>query len=338
MAILSGAKSWAPFKIDALGIITFLASESVRQPISRLVPSPLAEYLPILAPQIIADNSIAVSNPGFRLYNITDGITAMDLSAWWTSWLLCQSLSWNSSTFFITNNDSPGNGGSSSATTLFLLSSNIALDLALIVIPVLLEDWYGFAASVGVVLTAVMRASVLSLFRHSLDALVQESMNDMERVKIFILLPNGKAVTVWTTRGITVKCFLTEPNPQNNMLHLILRSMSWATFGVVVVSLGMACLCMQLILVTVMLLATILVVNCIGCDESRVGRYLKIEQCEVKDVEDSRSRAYIGLDLNEQEEESMVGWHLFPRRTNNFWWTRYLENRNKWLNERKPSK
>jgi hypothetical protein len=328
MSILSGIKSWAPFKIDALGIITLLGSQNVRQSISCLSLSPLAEYLPILAPQIIADNSIAISIPGFMLYNITDGVAAMDLCAWWTNWLFCQSLSWNSSTFYISSSDSSGKVRASSLTITYLLVVlNITLDVALIIIPVFLEDWYGFAASVGVVVTIITRVSVLSLFRRSLDTLVLQSMDDRNPVKLFILLPNGKAVTVLTTRGIATKCLLTEPRPQNNTLHLIIRSIHWTAFGVLVVCLGMACLCMQIIIVTVMLLATILVFHRICCDESRVGRYLKIEQVEGNYVEDSRRRAYIRLDLSEEEEESMIRWHLFPMRSNNFWWTRYLNDK-----------
>lgn len=84
------AKDWTPFKLDALGIVTLLGTEGLRQSISRLVPNRFVEYLPLLAPQIIADNTITHVVPGFTLYNITDGVLAIDLSAWLTRWLLCQ--------------------------------------------------------------------------------------------------------------------------------------------------------------------------------------------------------------------------------------------------------
>jgi hypothetical protein len=85
-------ETWAPFKIDVLGIVTLLGADSLRRAVARLVFSPSAEYLPLLAAHIIADNSIADAVPGFVLYSITDGTKATDLSAWWTRWLLSQRL------------------------------------------------------------------------------------------------------------------------------------------------------------------------------------------------------------------------------------------------------
>jgi hypothetical protein len=196
MPVLKGAKDWAPFKIDALGIVTLFAADSVRQSISRLVPNGIAEYLPLLATQIIADNTIADSVPGFTLYNITDGILATDLSAWWTRWLLCQNLNWHTTTLHVYA--LPKQRPLWTTTSVAMLCYNIVMDAALIVIPVLLGDWYGFAASVGLVVTVVARSYILSSLRQSVDHLATEAEKQKDPVMLSLhfqtgeLLPSGQ--------------------------------------------------------------------------------------------------------------------------------------------------
>jgi hypothetical protein len=83
MAPLTSLKSWSPFKIDALGLITLLGADAIRKTLGRLVYSPF-EYFPLLAGHIFADNSVAEPIPGFVLYSITESMKAVDLSAWFT--------------------------------------------------------------------------------------------------------------------------------------------------------------------------------------------------------------------------------------------------------------
>ena len=199
---------------------------------------------------------------------------------------------------------------------------NITVDATLIVIPVLLGDWYGFAASVGLVVTVIARAYILSSLRHSVDHLVIEAEKQRDPVTLFLTLPNGRAVTVLTTRGITTNVLLTEARPANHALYLLFRAIDWLAFGVLVVCLGSACLCTQIFIIATLLLATTVVVRRFGCDEYQIGRRLEIVQTD-QDGDDSRHSAYFKLSLSEEQEEAMISWHLLPMRFNAFWWDRY---------------
>jgi hypothetical protein len=53
---LATVKTWAPFKIDALGLITLLGADTTRKILGQLVYSPW-EYFPLLAGHIVAYNS-----------------------------------------------------------------------------------------------------------------------------------------------------------------------------------------------------------------------------------------------------------------------------------------
>jgi len=177
------AKDWAPFKLDALGIIALLGTDSLRQSISRLVHNDLAEYLPLLAPQIIADNTITNTVPGFTLYNITDGVLAIDLSAWVARWLACQAFKWNTTVLDVR---ALGQKRSLVTTCWFvMLCLNALVDAAIIVFPVLLDDWYGFAASVSLVVTVISRAYILFSLRRSIDDLVTEADTEKDPVKLW---------------------------------------------------------------------------------------------------------------------------------------------------------
>ena len=209
MPVIKSAKDWAPFYIDALGLITLLAAESLRQSISRLVYNPYAEYLPFLAAQIFADNTIANPVPGFTLYNITDGVLATDLSAWWTRWLLCQKLQYNATTLHV--NALASQRPLITCHWVLMVCMNFIVNGALIVIPVLLGDWYGFASSVSIVTIIFARGYLLFSLRQSLDKLVddaeQAGQGRRDPVTLFLTVLNGRAVTIRTTRGITPMCF-----------------------------------------------------------------------------------------------------------------------------------
>ncbi|KAL4908700.1 hypothetical protein BDW74DRAFT_173933 [Aspergillus multicolor] len=102
MPSLSALAAWSPVKLDALGLVITLGAERVRNAIGCLVDNPVANYFPIAAPQVIADNSFADPIPGFHLYNITDGIMTTDVSAWFTRWLMTQDPTYNSTVLEIT--------------------------------------------------------------------------------------------------------------------------------------------------------------------------------------------------------------------------------------------
>ena len=77
-----GLLTWAPFQIDALGLITLLGAEEVNASVGRLVRSTWLEYLPLLGAYVIANESFREKKPGYHIYNISQGIHTTDLAPW----------------------------------------------------------------------------------------------------------------------------------------------------------------------------------------------------------------------------------------------------------------
>jgi hypothetical protein len=63
-------KEWAPFHIDALGLVTILGVTEVDYAVGRLVQSYFTDCLPLLGAYTIASNQVTEPIPGFVLYNI----------------------------------------------------------------------------------------------------------------------------------------------------------------------------------------------------------------------------------------------------------------------------
>jgi len=56
------------------------------------------DFLPTVAQYVVFSNDILRPQAGFTLYNITDGIVAHDIAAWFGRWLIRQHPSWNVTT------------------------------------------------------------------------------------------------------------------------------------------------------------------------------------------------------------------------------------------------
>ena len=92
---LQDIKSWSEkstFSIDALGLVTLLGAEEVNQSVGHLQRRRYTEYLPLLAAFVIAGNRFTAEQPGFVIYNLTDGITSTELKGWFTRWLMSQNV------------------------------------------------------------------------------------------------------------------------------------------------------------------------------------------------------------------------------------------------------
>lgn len=134
-------------------------------------------------------------------------------------------------------------------------------------------------------------------------------------------LPNCKAITIITTRGIVINCLLTTPRPPNPRLYSITLAMGWLIFGTHVTSLGMATLFCQILSVVLLIRSTFLATRQSGIDRHPIGRRLYLERMDAK--EEFRAAAYAKLQLTPTEETSMVQWHLFPHKHNELWWNSY---------------
>jgi hypothetical protein len=320
MAPLTSLKLWSPFKIDALGIVTLLGADAIRKSIGRLVYSQF-EYFLLLAGHIFADNSVAEPVPGFILYNITEGIMATGLSAWFKRWLLCQNLTYCSTELDIR---ATGHPTAPLWTEYLTILAAIALNAFLVLWPILITDRYGLAASLSLVSLVLVRVWTLWACRQNLDSNVRRAggPTKQKKVKLFLTPPNGASVVVKTTTGITQDCLLTNARPQSKKWHQRARAICWLAFSVHVVSLDMASFAVQIPLVVFTLLFSVLVDSQAGCNESRIGSRLVISRYKYEGV-GSRAQIYMLLDLTEDEEQCFLEWSMFPKRVNKVWWNAF---------------
>jgi hypothetical protein len=89
---LSYLNSWAPFRIDALGLVTLIGAEGVNKSVGRLLQSRYTKFLPLLGAYLIAGDQFTAMASGFNLYNVSNTITTTSLSAWLTRWMNSQDL------------------------------------------------------------------------------------------------------------------------------------------------------------------------------------------------------------------------------------------------------
>ena len=319
--MLENISKWAPFRIDALGIVTMLGSEEVDRSIGRLIENPWVEYLPLLGAFVVAGDRFVRPIPGFVLYNISDGIMATDVAGWFSRWLSTQRLKWNT-TFFIW-------GVRQKIQSVWHLRApalviGLIINSGLIILAVLVRDWFGFANAIAMTISVPVRRYLVKQHRDFLD---QEASNlsgrDLALVKILCQLADGRAVTLLAPRGIVRSCFLTTPHSQTKNLYDTVRALGWLSFGCHVICIGQSTLFIQILTVVIMVTATVLHVRGLGCNDLHLGRQMDIYRVDSSPDDDFRTMAYIRLQLSSEEEKNMLTWSLFPQRSNHRWWENY---------------
>jgi hypothetical protein len=313
-------KTWAPFRIDALGLVTLLGVDELNLAIGRLACNSVTEYLPLLGGYIVANDSFVKPISGFSVYNITDGIMATDVAGWFCRWLICQDLTWSSTTIRIS--EFQRRNIHIGREFIGALVGAVALT-PILAFACIMGDWWGFTNTLSMLISVVVRQIAVRQYRMALDKATENAMDmSIDTVKTFWTLPDGRAVTIIVPRGILIGCLLTTPRPPNPRLYYFSRILGWIGFGAHVITLGMATLFSQLLSVTLLLTATILVGNRVGDNEYRVGSKLRIERHD-SEGRDFRAAAYARLELTKEEEASMIAWNLFPHKSNESWWYKY---------------
>lgn len=319
--LLSQLQSWAPFRLDALGIVTLLGAHELDIAIGRLAKNRFTEYLPLLGAYVVAGNNITKPIPGLVLYNVTDGILATDITGWFARWLMCQGLSSPSSTITIRTLQ-PKRFSNHSAEIGSAIIGIFAI-LPIFVLACLIGDWWGFANAISMLISVIVRRVVVGQLRRALDHATRKAYNtSMDHVKTFWTMPDGTVVTIRAPRGVVIDCLLTNPRPLNRHLYNWMRILGWAGFGCHVITLGMASLFSQILSVSLLLVATFLVVHQIGDNDEYIGSSLQLVR-EDPDGESFRAAVYSRMDLSEKEEASMVSWNLMPHASNETWWRKY---------------
>lgn len=319
--MLQAISEWAPFRIDALGIVTMLGSDEVNRTSGRLVPNRFVEYLPMLGAFVMASNQFTQAIQDNVIYNITDGIMATDVTGWLSRWLLEQDPSWCITTYHWEVRSVDVSIWQTTAPALVI---GIIVNAGLLALTLVIRDWFGFANALSMTLSVLVRSYLVGENRRSLDkAAANFSKKEAEIVKIFCVLSNGKAVTLLAPRGIVIRCFLTTPQPLQPRIYGFVRAIGWLAFACHVVSIGQSTLFIQMISVVVLLGATVLFILGIGAEDYLVSRRISITRSDLLDLEDRRTTAYARLAMTDDEESAMLAWSLMPQRTNSAWWVKY---------------
>ncbi|KAF2814165.1 uncharacterized protein BDZ99DRAFT_554506 [Mytilinidion resinicola] len=323
MLPLRGLAKWAPFKIDALGLVTLLGVREVDQAIGKLTYHRYLEFLPLLGAHVVAGNAYLKPIRGFELYNLTDEIKATDASGWFARWILGHSrreVQKARTVIRITDEESkkekPGWVNRSSVMGAFVLC-------VLVVLPALIGDWWGLSNGIFIATSIVVRWFLLQQVRSVLDQIIDDMKErNGQKVKVLMVLPTGSAVTICATRGI-ILALLTSPS------QLAVRCIGWAAFVGNALTLGSPSLFYQMICIVIQAVATMLY-TWGHCEERfEIGSRLKLEIDKEPPsiIEDNRHTAYARLNLSETEENCMVTWALASQRGNGGWWLKYFKRK-----------
>ena len=324
MIALNQVRDWAPFKIDALGIVTILGAGQVDQAVGRLSRNRFIDHLPFLALNVVAGDDINEPQPGYAVYNFSDAIMTSQLAPWFTRWLAAQEMMQCSSMIQIAyDSDDPSFSRWDNA--LSILISSVVL-VSMVLFAGFTRDWWALVNAVSLIISVICRRLILHWLIHSIDMAVDtvpEHDPARTRVKCLVQFPDGKALTLFTTRGILTKILLPRPEPLHHRCYSVARYIAWLCFGFHVISLGMSALASQLATVVVLLLSTALLVFRVFAVDDCIGSKMRVRRCDAKGQRESYSRTYSRLKLTEDEESSLVAWNLAPHWTNNDWWNKY---------------
>lgn len=170
--------------------------------------------------------------------------------------------------------------------------------------------------------SVLARQQMVSQRRSFIDKSINDLRNDPgEDVKVFLTLPNGKAVTILGPRMIVTDCILTEARPVNQRYYYLLRVACWAIFGGHAITLGMSSVFNQILSVCALLTGTFLTAIHVGGCREAIGSHLRLG-VDMGDPEWFRPPAYARLNLSHKEDH-MVHWSMFPQRSNTQWWDIY---------------
>jgi hypothetical protein len=320
---LNGILNWAPFHLDALGLVTLLGAEDINRAVGRLARSRYTEFLPFLSAFVIAGDQIIEEEFGVSLYNLTDYIHTTDVKGWLTRWLRAQRFKTTSRT--VIHVDILNAPKSTIHRDLQALTIGSILMLGVLVFSLLIRDWYGFATSIGMLVSVVVRRIVIQDLRDNLDEAALESVTTFrgaEPVKLFITMPNGKLVSVHTRRGIVTGCFTRTKPLQHALRNRVAKICGWIAFGVQIVSLGMCSLVIQLYTIALLIGGSAMLLGGFGADESILGHHVSLT-VHVPDRPDRRLCAYSDMQLQLTEEEFLIRMGMMPQRENNLFWQDY---------------
>lgn len=351
--LLSSLSHWAPFRIDALGLVTLIGADEVNNSVGRLVQSRYTKYLPLLGASIVANDQFTTMTSGFHLYNVSDAITTTSLSAWLTRWLNSQELKMSTTVYEWSVAPEKTQKNRLGGTKIWwnLLAAIIG-SLAIggsFMMAILMSDWWGLVNATSMAMSVVVRCRLVQENANALDRAVLDecygrsdidnSHGDLEKVKLLISLADGRMVTMYAPRGLVLEGFTKRLTILRPHLYTCIKALGWFVFGVHVLSLGQAEFVSQIYSVSLLVLSTWATVKGLGCNEYSITDHISAKRIESSGHRESRPDkrmwAYIKLECNDVEEEFLADWGLLPRKANTKWWRTFGDYKKDWKEQQK---
>ena len=322
LAPLKHLRSWSPFRLDALGLLTMLGADEMSREVGSLSANTLVSWMPLLGANVVPSNTFVDPLHGYTLYNISDAIQSTTLAGWFSRWLLAQQTSRNTSVFVWSVRSHPRNHGRQA------LAIGILVNTCVVALPLLVGDYYGLASALCMNAGIIARAYLVKQNRDAIDrAATDTSICSNDLVRNFIILANGNATTVIAPRNVVVNCFMSTPEIAHPIYYTMARTIGWFAFVGLIVTVGQAVLVVQIAIIIVTVFATVLTALGIGTVRDGVGNTLEVVRSEHPSRHGRRHEAYAMLHLSKEEENTMTDWALFPQRRNLSWWNQYRSYR-----------
>lgn len=344
--------TWAPFKVDALGLVTLLGQEQVDAKVGRLVREGYLDFLPLLGAFIIAGDLFRDRQAGFNLYNITSGITTPEMAGWFTRWLKAQEF--HKSKMDVHWEIEDGKIAQSYAKVdciAFIVA--FVFQSGFLVLTILIGDWYGIANAVSMTASVLVRVYVLKQNRDAIDLAVAKATEDatkkkekdptdnsMQEVTILCILDDATAVIMKTPEYLIKSCFVVTPEPPHPGRYRLVRAAGWIFFLVHIISIGQSVLVSQMVTIALLVVPTVAIVALpekwrrrLGCNEEYIGRRLTARKIPTKAKGTRRVHLYAMCQLTRKEEESMLHWSIMPHASNVKWWNEYRREKQDYLQD-----
>ncbi|KAL9091032.1 MAG: hypothetical protein Q9159_001658 [Coniocarpon cinnabarinum] len=329
-------------------LLATITSSLLDAALGRMTDSPFLNVVPLAAPQVILTRQFTTPQPGFVLYNLTDGAQTKALAGWFTRWLSNPNLqlSWASTTLTTTTQ---------TRFNLRKYGKSLLLTLSIVLCLFLLASLDSSKvemahAGVMCLISAIPCMAVAALgdflehASHCGPVAVKKSaghsLHHNDPVKALIQYPTGRLVRLETTRGMLfVLSMQHQPEiiPFNNRsVVVIYRILAWGLVIIQGLLLGMASPFYQLVVASIYIFFSICAYYGVGEDTSSIGgSSLQLTLSRQPGV-DSNRELYARMQLNAIEEERMRAWHLFPL-ANEKWDEQYnLSKQNAVTNAQKP--
>jgi hypothetical protein len=353
---LNHLSTWAPFKIDALGLVTLLGQEQVNAKLGRLVREGYLDFMPLLGAFVIAGDLFRDRQAGFNIYNITSGITTPELTGWLTRWLKAQDFDKNKMDVQWIVEEK---------TRSYAKMNWIAFIIAFffqagfLVLTILIGDWYGIANSLSMTASVLVRLYVLKANRDAIDLAVKDATDKAiekhnkdptedptREATILCILDDATAIIMKTPEHLIKSCFVVTPKPTHPGRYWLARAAGWIFFLVHIISIGQSVLVSQMVTVVLLVIPTVALValpeewrkRYLGCNEQFIAKSLTALKTPTKAKKPPlapdgprRIHLYAMCQLTRKEEESMLHWSTMPHSSNVKWWDEYKREKQDYL-------